>query len=82
MLSCNSKPKIPDCECKFMLDLIVKQSDSLYSKNKDLFDPNLYNSCIIQYKNNFNDNSPRPELISVYKYYHNTCPSYDFEILE
>lgn len=82
LFSCNFKPRVVDCECKFMLDLIVKKEDSVLQSNINMFDPNMYNDCVLEYKDLASDNTPRPLLINVYKYYHNQCPSYDFEIIE
>ena len=82
LISCSFKSDIPDCDCKFMLDLLVDKNDNSSTSNKDLFDRNLFDACVVQYKDKMNDKSPRPLLINVFKYYHAKCPSYELEILE
>ena len=81
-ISCGFKSDIPDCDCKFMLDLLVEKEENSSNPNKDLFDRNLFDACVVQYKDKMNDKSPRPLLINVFKYYHAKCPSYELEILE
>lgn len=77
VLSC--KKNVPEnCDCKFMFDIAVQNENPKFSKHSDLFDEDLYFSCVKNYVSENNlDSNLDPLILDVYYFYTNLCPEYE-----
>jgi hypothetical protein len=63
-----------------MIDIVVQGELKQTHEHADLFDQELYLSCINYYSKQSNTNSNNAMLKDVYFFYHNLCPEYELFI--
>ena len=66
------------CDCKFMLDITVQNEKPEFIKYSELFDEDLYFSCVKNYlSENHLDSNLDPLILDVFYFYTNLCPEYE-----
>ena len=77
VFGCNRNIPV-NCDCKFMFDIALQKDNPKFSKYSDLFDEDLYFSCVENYisENNLDSNLD-PLILDVYYFYTNLCPEYE-----